>query len=142
MPVVAIQLPVSPERAFAYVADPRNRPAWQSSLRAVEDVVIPGDDPTAVGVSWTDVTAVPGIRPRLRTTVSDTGRRWTEIGEFGGFSAVLDLEFASHPHGCAVVATFTVTGFGVGRLLGWVAAGAVRSDLRRAGHLSQAPGHD
>src|SRR3712207_7914381 len=45
----------------AYLAAPRNRPRWQSSLRRVEDVVGDGGP----GTTWTDVTAV-GARPRDR----------------------------------------------------------------------------
>ncbi|GAA4819792.1 SRPBCC family protein [Nocardioides caeni] len=142
MPVVEVVLPVPPAAAFAYLADPRNRPAWQSSLRAVAEVVVPDGDPTAVGVTWTDVTAVPGVRPRLRTVVSEPGRRWAEVGELAGFSATLDLAFGPEPRGTRVVATFTVAGWGVGALLGRLAVVAVRSDLRRAGELMRTAGHE
>ena len=36
--MVTVFLPVSPEVAFDYLADPANRPAWQASLKGVEAV--------------------------------------------------------------------------------------------------------
>ena len=41
--------------AFAYLADPRNRPEWQSSLRRVE--LLDEGEPR-VGMRWRDHTAV------------------------------------------------------------------------------------
>ena len=88
-----VAFPVPADRAFAYLADPRNRPRWQSSLRAVADVAVAAGGPTAEGVTWTDVTVVPGVRPRMRTTRSTPSSRWVEEGVFGPFRATLALTF-------------------------------------------------
>lgn len=122
---------MSVERAFDHLADPRHRPGWQSSLRAVADV-------RPDGLAWTDVTVVPGVRPRMRTTVSERPRRWAEEGEWGPFRARLELAFAADPADparCRVGAEFAVRGLGLGRVLTRAARRAVAADLRRAARL-------
>jgi len=132
--VVAVAFAVPREVAFDYLADPRNRPAWQSSLARVEDV----DGEVRVGQTWVDVTA-PGARPRMETTELDRPRRWSERGTWRGFAAVLTLELAETATGCDVTATMRVTGRGLAalpaRVLGAMAPRAVRSDLRRAARI-------
>lgn len=121
--------PVPADRAFAYLADPRNRPQWQSSLRSVVDV-------RRDGAAWTDVTVVPGVRPRMRTTVSEPPYRWVEEGVYGPFRARLELRFAAAgDESCTVTADFAVRGLGVGGLLTAGARPAVAADLRRAADL-------
>lgn len=129
---IAVDFAVPCAVARAYLADPRNRPAWQSSLRAVADVV-PGRDGEAGGVeaTWTDVTVVPGIRPRMRTEYDDA-HRWIESGVCGPFRATLELAFEPAGSGCLVTARFRVRGLGVGRLVTVASVPAIRADLRRA----------
>ncbi|GAA3529910.1 SRPBCC family protein [Nocardioides daeguensis] len=123
---VEIVFPVPADRAFAYLADPRNRPQWQSSLRAVADV-------RREGAAWTDVTVVPGVRPRMRTTISEPPYRWAEEGVFGPFRARLELRFAPGSEAtCVVSADFAVHGLGLGRAIAASARSAVAADLRRA----------
>ncbi|MEZ5097856.1 MAG: SRPBCC family protein [Nocardioides sp.] len=50
---VEVVVEASAERAYAYLADPRNRPAWQSSLRRIESLSGEGE----AGSTWVDVTA-------------------------------------------------------------------------------------
>ncbi|WP_408899580.1 SRPBCC family protein [Nocardioides sp. R1-1] len=128
---MVVRFPVPVDRAFDYLADPRNRPAWQSTLRAVADV---RDDHGA----WTDVTVVPGIRPRMRTTVSERPRRWVEEGRCGPFRARLELSFEPDPDVptvCRVMADFAVRGLGVGRAVTLGSRSTVAADLRRAARL-------
>lgn len=132
--MVAVAFPVSREVAFDYLADPHNRPAWQSSLARVEDV----DGEVRVGQTWVDVTS-PGLRPLMETTELDRPRRWSERGTWRGFDAVLTLDFDETATGCDVAATMRVTGRGIAalpaRVLSLVAPRAVRSDLRRAARV-------
>ena len=101
-----------------------NRPQWQASLRAVADV---RDD------AWTDVTLVPGLRPRMRTLVSEAPYRWAEEGRWGKFRARLELILVPAAEDtCTVTARFAVRGLGLGPLLTRLAAPAVAADLRRA----------
>lgn len=89
-------------------------------------------------MTWTDVTVVPGLRPRMRTTVLDRPRSWTEVGDFGPFSARLTLTFiaeAVDPAACQVAADFAVAGLGAGAVLARLARPAVAADLRRAARL-------
>src|SRR5918998_5744592 len=89
-----------PGQVFDYLADPRNRPQWQSSLRAVR-IVEPG--PPRVGTRWIDQTAV-GARPRMEivemTPPGPDGApgSWSEVGTWHGLRAELALTFEQNPH--------------------------------------------
>lgn len=126
-----MHVPVSPEVAFDYFVEPRNRPLWQSSLSRVEEVT---GEPR-VGQRWIDVTK-PGLRPRMETTELERPHRWTEVGTWRGISAELTLEFAPAPGGCEVGSTMRLVGYGpLGWLLTRVSPLAVRADLKKAGAL-------
>lgn len=128
--------PVPPEVAFDYLVDPHHRPAWQSSLRRVEDVT---GEPR-VGQTWVDVTAA-GVRPRMRTTELDRPDRWTEEGHWRSFRATLTLTFTAVEGGCEIGVAMDVAASGpaglLARGLSAVAPRAVRSDLKRAVVLMQ-----
>lgn len=126
-----VAFPVAAEVAFDYLVDPRNRPAWQSSLDRVEDV----DGAPRVGQRWTDVTK-PGLRPAMETTELERPHRWSERGAWGGLAARLTLELRPAGEGCVVLFDLAVRGRGplapVGAVLTRLAVPAVRADLRRA----------
>ena len=132
--VKAVQFPVPPEVAFDYLVDPVNRPAWQSSLRSVEEV----DGAPRVGQTWIDVTT-PGLRPKMRTTLLERPLRWTEIGTWHGIAAELTLDFAAYGTDTLVTPTFEVTGRGPAAapayLANKVAVFAVIPDLKRAAQI-------
>jgi hypothetical protein len=121
--------------AFAYLADPRNRPEWQSSLRAVE--LLDEGEPR-VGMRWRDLTSAR-IQPEMVITELEPDVLWAETGRWWGIQADLSLGFSPSESGCEVVARLRVQGRGPLRLVGWVAtrAGlvAVRNDLRKAARI-------
>ena len=123
-----------PAVAFDYLADPRRRPEWQSSLARVEEV----DGEPRVGQTWVDVTK-PGLRPAMETTELDRPHRWTETGTWHGISATLTLVFTASDVGCDVEPTMVLRGRGVlapvARVLGLAAPYAVRGDLRHAASM-------
>jgi len=126
---VDVDAPV--EVVFDYLADPANRPAWQSSLRRVVEISgAPG-----AGQRWTDVTW-PGLRPAMATVAHERPRRWAERGTWHGVRADAELRFTERPGGCRVDATVMVAMPGptapLGPLLTRLAVLAMRSDLRRA----------
>jgi len=129
--MVTVFLPVSPEVAFDYLADPANRPAWQASLKGVEAV----EGQVGLGQSWTDVT-VPGLRPRMRTTAYERPSRWAETGTWRGVTAELTLRFSACGAGCSVEVTtrFSARGAyrGVLPFLPLLAPLAARTDLKAA----------
>ena len=129
-----VPFPVPAEVAFDYLVDPANRPQWQSSLAAVEDVA--GE--VGVGQTWTDVTK-PGLRPAMRTTSYDRPRQWSEDGTWKAVTAALDLEFVPTGTGCDVRFRFRITGPGPVRGIGLLASYAsvlpVRADLRKAAQI-------
>jgi uncharacterized protein YndB with AHSA1/START domain len=132
--MTAVAFDVPAEVAFDYLADPRHRPEWQSSLRRVELL----DDRVAVGQRWIDVT-VTGMRPRMETTALERPTTWTEAGRWGGVEAVLTLRFTAAGEGCVVEPEFSLSGRGAARValpvLRLLAVPAVRSDLRRAARI-------
>lgn len=132
---VVVTFPQPPERVFAYLKDPRNRPAWQSSLRAVEDVQGNGD----LGTTWTDVT-VPGLRPQLHVTDCDEPHLWAEEGVWRSVTARLEVHLRpSDTGGTLVKAVVAFTTPGLLTPVGWVlrlaTPAAVRADLRAASRL-------
>ncbi len=130
-----VEYAVPADAAFAYLADPRNRPQWQSSLREVEML---DDGSPRVGMRWRDVTSAR-IVPEMVITEMETDRLWAETGTWRAFSADLVLRFSPHGTGCTVEAAFGVRARGLLRPAGWAATAAgllaVRSDLRRAGRV-------
>ncbi len=132
-PAVEYDVPV--DVAFAYLADPRNRPEWQSSLRAVEML---DDGEPRVGMRWRDLTSA-GIDPEMTITEMETDVLWAETGRWKAIEADLTLGFSPRSGGCTVEVTFGVRGRGLLRPVGWAAtrAGvfAVRGDLRKAARI-------
>ena len=130
-----MQYDVPVDVAFGYLADPRNRPEWQSSLRGVE--LLDEGEPH-VGLRWRDLTSAR-IEPQMVITELDPDVRWAETGRWYGIQAELTLAFSPAESGCDVVAAFRVQGRGPLRPAGWVAtrAGlfAVRNDLGRAARI-------
>ena len=130
----SVEFAVSCEVAFDYLADPTNRPAWQSSLSRVVDV----SGPVAIGQTWIDVTK-PGLRPRMETTELVRPTKWTEIGTWRGVSATLTLDFSPSGSGCTVTPTMRLDARGplalATRVATLLAPTAVAADLRRAAAL-------
>ena len=132
-PVVTFAAP--PERVFDYLADPRNRPEWQSSLRAVSMI---DDGEPRVGQRWRDLTWA-GVRPHMRTTRLEPHTLWAETGTWFGVTADLTLTFAPEGAGTSVEVSMDVRGSGLWRLPAGLADrladSAVAGDLRRAADL-------
>lgn len=129
---VAVRFSAPREPVFRYLADPRHRPAWQSSLRAVEMI---DDGEPRVGLRWRDVTR-PGLVPELWISALEPGRLWAERGRWRGITAELALRFATDGTGTIVEADATLAGAGAWRPVataaGWLTPWAVRRDLERA----------
>ena len=136
-----VEMTVPAAVAFRYLADPRNRPEWQSSLRSVD---VPADEEPHLGQAWRETTSV-GVRPHMETTELTPFRVWTEQGRWRGVSATLSLHFTDVPGGCRVRADGEVTGRGAWAVpagaAGLLASRAVAADLRKAGRiLAERPG--
>ena len=135
MRITTVRYAVPVQVAFAYLADPRNRPEWQSSLRAVE--LLDEGEPR-VGMRWLDHTWVR-MSPEMVITELEPDVFWAETGRWRGIEADLTLAFAPHRGGCSVDVELDVRGHGLLRPAGWPASSlgllAVRSDLRRAGRV-------
>jgi uncharacterized protein YndB with AHSA1/START domain len=135
--VAPVRFEVPCETAYDYLVDPANRPEWQSSLKAVDDVEGPDG---VIGQRWTDVT-VPGLRPRMELTDADRPHRWSERGTWRSFRATLTLTFVPAGAGgaCDVGVTMELSATGPSRALALalarVAPYAVRSDLKRAARV-------
>ena len=86
---LTLDLPHPPAALFRYLAEPRNRPEWQSSLKAVDDID-PGEPHE--GMHWRDITKV-GIKPHLQLTEVVPFRTLSEIGTWHGVDGLLTLRF-------------------------------------------------
>lgn len=132
---VVVTFPQAPERVFAYLKDPRNRPAWQSSLRRVENVVGNGD----LGTTWVDVT-VPGVRFGLSVVECNAPLVWAEEGVWRSVTARLEVHLRPNDSGGTTLkALVDLTTPGLLTPMGWVlrvaTPAAVRADLRKAAAL-------
>lgn len=127
-------MPHTPEQAFTYLVDPRNRPEWQSSLLSVD---VPDDEEPHLGQAWTELTVV-GVRPSLVVTELVPYRTWAEVGTWRGVRASLRLRFTAMSGGCRVTAEGEVSGSGLYAVAagssGLLAKRAIAADLRTAGH--------
>ena len=132
---VGVDFEVAPEVAFDYLADPANRPQWQSSLLSVE---VPPDEEPHLGQAWRERTAA-GVRPHMETTELTPYRTWTERGSWRGVTATLTLHFTDTPGGCRVRADGQVSGRGVWAVpagaASLLASAAIAADLRKAGRI-------
>jgi len=132
--VASVVLPCPAEVVHAYLADPRNRPQWQSSLLSVD---APDVEPH-VGLRWRETTVV-GVRPSLEITEMESPRTWAEHGRWYGVRASLRLEVEPAPGGSRVEARGRVEGTGAwkvpARAAALLAGRAIASDLRRAGRI-------
>jgi uncharacterized membrane protein len=128
-----VEFSVPAEVAFDYLADPRNRPEWQLSLRAVE---VLDEGPVRAGMRWLDVTW-PGPRPQLEIVSMRRPDEWVELGRWRGVEGVLRLTFEPAPRGCRV--SFQIHVSGPVRPLGVVLTAAallpVNADLKRAARV-------
>jgi uncharacterized protein YndB with AHSA1/START domain len=132
---LTLELPHPPAALFGFLAEPRNRPLWQGSLRDVTDV---DDGKPCVGMRWRDVTKV-GLRPTMQIVELTPHRLLSETGSWRGVEGVLTMTFVPAPSGTRL----TVEGRLVGRGPYVVAAAvsrrlapaAIRKDLLRASHV-------
>jgi len=120
---------------FRYLADPRNRPEWQSSLLSV--TLVDRGEPR-VGMTWRDNTMV-GLRPTLEITELVPFKLWAEVGRWRGIRASLTLHVTAISIGCRVDAVGSLSGDGAWsvpvKAAGKVAGPAIRHDLGRVGEI-------
>jgi uncharacterized protein YndB with AHSA1/START domain len=133
--VVALDLPHDPGALFRFLAEPRNRPLWQSSLRTVSDVD-PGEPHP--GMHWRDVTKA-GIRPHMQLTELVPYRVLTETGTWRGVDGVLTLRFLKTSQGTRLTAEGRLIGHGVFKVAaavsGRFAPETIRKDLLQASEV-------
>jgi uncharacterized protein YndB with AHSA1/START domain len=129
---VTVDLPHPPADLFRFLADPRNRPLWQTSLRAVTDVDQGDPHP---GMQWRDVTKV-GIKPWMELTEVVPFRVISESGTWHGVDGLLTMRFLKTSVGTRVTAEGRLIGHGPFALAASVsgrwAPETIRKDLLRA----------
>ncbi|MEZ5093944.1 hypothetical protein [Nocardioides sp.] len=110
---------------FAYLADPRHRPEWQSSLRRVE---LLSTKVTGVGTRWRDHTWA-GMAPEMRVITHEPQQAWAEEGSWRGLRAFLLMVFVDQGDETDLEISVRMRGTGIWRL---PAAGCRDADSRRA----------
>ena len=131
--VVRMHHPVAP--LFAYLADPRHRPEWQSSLRRVE---LLSAKPTGVGARWRDHTWA-GMAPEMRVITHEPQQAWAEEGSWRGLRAFLLMVFVDQGDETDLEISVRMRGTGIWRLpaagAGMLTPAALRGDLARADRI-------
>jgi uncharacterized protein YndB with AHSA1/START domain len=129
---VTIDLPHPPADLFRFLAEPRNRPLWQSSLRTVTDV---DEGEPHAGQHWRDVTKA-GIKPQMQLTELVPYRVIAETGTWRGVDGLLTLRFLKTAQGTRITAEGRLIGHGAFALAAAVsgrwAPETIRKDLLRA----------
>ncbi len=132
---VTLEVPHPPSTLFRFLADPRNRPLWQASLRNVTDV---DDGEPRPGMRWRDVTKI-GVKPRMEITELTPYRVLSETGTWRGVDGLLVLRFVKTPQGCRVTAEGRLIGHGplalAAAVSGRWAPETIRKDLLRASEV-------
>ena len=136
---VTLELPQPPSALFRFLADPRNRPLWQSSLRTVTDV---DEGEPHRGMQWRDVTKV-GIKPWMEITELTPYRVLSETGTWRGVDGLLTLRFLKVRQGTRLTAEGRLVGHGPFALAAAVsgrwAPETIRKDLLRAAEIVSHP---
>jgi len=129
---VTVDLPHPPPDLFRFLAEPRNRPLWQASLKTVSDIDQGEPRP---GMQWRDVTKV-GIKPSMELTELVPFRLIAETGTWHGVDGLLTLRFLKTGQGTRVTAEGRLIGHGPFALAAAVsgrwAPETIRKDLLRA----------
>ena len=132
---VTVDLPHPPPSVFDFLADPRNRPLWQASLRSVTDVDTGGPQ---VGTHWRDVTKV-GIKPWMEITELTPYSVLGETGTWRGVAGLLTLRLGETPRGTRVIAEGHLNGRGpfalIAALGSRLGSRTIRKDLLRASEI-------
>ncbi|MFW0785866.1 SRPBCC family protein [Gordonia sp. CPCC 206044] len=122
---------------FDYLVDPEMRPEWQSSLQRIDRFAPVGRRPGGAGTTWTDVTVIPGVAPRMEVTEEMPPRTWTEIGRWWFVDARLTLDLNARSDRSTLVGAQVFVTVPVGLMpcvapLKRVAPRVVHDDLDRA----------
>jgi uncharacterized protein YndB with AHSA1/START domain len=132
---LSVELPHPPAALFGFLADPRNRPLWQGSLRDVTDV--DAGDPR-VGMRWRDVTKV-GARPAMEIVELTPHRLLAETGRWRGVDGVLTMTFVETATGTRLDVEGRLVGQGAYAVAAAVsrrlAPESIRKDLLRASEV-------
>jgi uncharacterized protein YndB with AHSA1/START domain len=132
---INLDLPQVPSELFRFLAEPRNRPLWQSTLRTVTEIDEGEPHP---GMQWRDVTKV-GIKPWMELTDLVPYRLLAETGTWHGVDGLLTLRFLKISTGTRVTAEGRLIGRGpfavAASVSGRWAPETVRKDLLRASQV-------
>ena len=92
------------ERVFAFLADPRNRPRWQSSLSAVEML---SDGEPRVGMRWRERPG--GLVPfDMQISAYEPNQLWAEQLHGAGIAGQISLRFAAEGGGTKIHVSVTL----------------------------------
>lgn len=122
-------LPVPPERAFAFLADLANLPRWQSGVTRAELLT---DGPIAVGSAARVATELMGqnIEADLRVTELDPPRRLVLATEVAGMQVDAILTLEPRDEGSRATFGMDITGGGLfGGAMEGMVAGAAEGEL-------------
>lgn len=126
---------------FRYLADPRNRPKWQSSILSL---TMTSEGEPHVGMTWREHARGFG-QFEMEITECEEGRVWAERGrsERGEIEVRLTFQDGAEAGTTELELDLTLRLAGVWSALAWLAPPVMRplmrQDLRRAAALAAAP---
>jgi hypothetical protein len=132
---INLDLPQVPSELFRFLAEPRNRPLWQSTLRTVTEIDEGEPHP---GMQWRDVTKI-GLKPWMELTDLVPYRLLAETGTWHGVDGLLTMRFLKISTGTRVSAEGRLIGRGpfavAAAVSGRWAPETIRKDLLRASQV-------
>jgi uncharacterized protein YndB with AHSA1/START domain len=130
-----LRLPV--DRAFSYIADPRHRPQWQSSLTSVQ---MRSEGPPHVGMRWREQPA-PLVEFEMEIVELEPHDRWTERGRAWLGTVQVAVHFRPDGEDTRLRVEIDMDLRWFAKPLEWAARwalpAAMRADLRRVEELAE-----
>jgi uncharacterized protein YndB with AHSA1/START domain len=119
-------------KVFPYLAEPRNRPAWQSTLRRVDMLT---EGPLGLGTRWREG-AVGFGTSEMEIVAFEPNRIWGERARSPFGEATITLHFVEEAEGAPITRVRVEADIAVPRFLGpaarFVMTRLFRDDLARA----------
>lgn len=126
-------------KVYDYLAEPRNRPAWQSTLRRVDMLT---EGPPGLGTRWRE-RAVGFGTSEMEIVAFDPHRVWGERARAPVGEATITLHFTEEAGDPPVTRVRVEADVGIPRLIGpaarFVMTRIFRSDLARVDRILHSP---
>ena len=122
-----VTIDVPRERVFDYLADPANRPQWQSSIQTIH---LQSQASPRVGTTWRE-SVHGGVTFLMEISEFHRPMRWAERISSKSMSGTVAMEFADRRDGTDVTVRVDIRCSGLLRLVDWVGGILLRREMKR-----------